>query len=376
MNELSMEDIEKRSLEIEEELKGGSADVDALEQEVAELEERKAEIMRQTEQRKKEIEAVERTAHEIKSFESNEGGKTMEAKEIRNSKEYLDAYANYIRTGNPAECRALLTTNATDGGMVAVPELVYDVVKTAWEREGITARIKKSYLKGNLKVAFEMSSSEAIVHAEGEEVQEENLQLGIIELIPQAIKKWISISDEALDMDSEAYLRYIYDELTYRIAKAVAKDFVDLVVGASDTTTAEEIGIPVIELAPAVGTVARALAQLSDSATNPVVIMNKATWGNFKQAQYSAQYPVDPFEGLEVLFTSALPSYDTATDDAIYMIVGDLENGALMNFPNGDEITIKRDDYTFATKDLVRFIGREYVAYGVVAPGHFVNVKK
>jgi HK97 family phage major capsid protein len=58
------------------------------------------------------------------------------------------------------------------------------------------------------------------------------------------------------------------------------------------------------------------------------------------------------------------------------MIVGDLGHGALANFPNGQEITVKRDDYTLATSDLVRFIGREYVGIGIVANNSFVKVKK
>ena len=58
------------------------------------------------------------------------------------------------------------------------------------------------------------------------------------------------------------------------------------------------------------------------------------------------------------------------------MIVGDLGAGALANFPNGEGITVKRDDFTLATSDLVRFIGREYVAVAPVAPNAFVKVVK
>ena len=51
--------------------------------------------------------------------------------EIRNSKEYINAYAEYIKTGDDRECRALLTENVGTG-TVPVPEIVYDIVKTAW----------------------------------------------------------------------------------------------------------------------------------------------------------------------------------------------------------------------------------------------------
>ncbi|MBO7689248.1 MAG: phage major capsid protein, partial [Clostridia bacterium] len=68
-------------------------------------------------------------------------------------------------------------------------------------------------------------------------------------------------------------------------------------------------------------------------------------------------------------------AFSAATTGVAYAIVGDLGQGALANFPAGEEIQIKRDDYTLATSDLVRFIGREYVALGVVAPDAFCVIK-
>ena len=63
----------------------------------------------------------------------------MDIMEIRKSAEYANAFANYIKTNNDSECRALLSTNVS-GGVVPVPTMVYDIVKTAWEREGIMPR--------------------------------------------------------------------------------------------------------------------------------------------------------------------------------------------------------------------------------------------
>ena len=62
--------------------------------------------------------------------------------------------------------------------------------------------------------------------------------------------------------------------------------------------------------------------------------------------------------------------------DAVENRPGDLDQGALANFPAGEEITFKYDEMTLATQDLVRVIGREYVALGVVAPDAFVKVNK
>lgn len=187
IKEMQMSDIEARSLEIEELMKADDADIEKLSVEVEELEARKADILAEVEQRKKEAEEALKTAVEIKKVEERK----MSDMEIRNSKEYIDAYAEYIKNGKDAECRALLTENATNG-TVPVPEFVYDIVKTAWEKEGIMSLVRKAYLKGNLKVGFEISSSDAVVHTEGgDAVSEEQLVLGTVEMIPASIKKWI-----------------------------------------------------------------------------------------------------------------------------------------------------------------------------------------
>jgi HK97 family phage major capsid protein len=186
VKEMQMADIEARSLEIEELMKAEDADIDSLTAEVEELENRKAEILEEVEQRKKEMADALKEAKEIEKVEERK----MSDMEIRNTKEYIDAYAEYIKTGKDAECRTLLTENAS--GAVAIPELVYDIVKTAWEKEGIMSLVRKSYLKGNLKVGFEISGSDAAIHTEGgDPVSEETLVLGTVSLVPQSIKKWI-----------------------------------------------------------------------------------------------------------------------------------------------------------------------------------------
>ena len=118
------------------------------------------------------------------------------------------------------------------------------------------------------------------------------------------------------------------------------------------------------------------MSLLSDEAADPVVMMNKATWGQFKAAQYAGGFDVDPFEGLPVVFNNSIKSFTAATTGDAYVIVGDLGQGALMNFPNGEGIDFKFDEMTQAEYDLVRIIGREFVGIGVVAPDAFVRVVK
>lgn len=378
---LDAEQIEARKAELKDELQTAETNeaMDAIKAENDLLEERMAQIKLEVEKRKADMAAVITGHGDI--VEEVKDERKVTTMEVRNTPEYINAYAEYIKSGNDMECRKLTSENDTTPngtGTVAVPEFVYDIVKTAWEREGIMSLVRKSYLRGNLKVQFEISGEAAVIHAEGDTaVSEENLVLGIVTLVPQSIKKWISISDEVYDLRGEEFLRYIYDELTYRIAKKAADTLIAKIEACGTVSTTTCPGVPKLkETSPAVGTVAKAMALLSDEAANPVVIMNKATWGVFKAAQYAASYPIDPFEGLPVIFNNTITAAAAATTGVTYAIVGDLGHGALANFPNGDGIDFKFDELSKKKEDLIEVLGREYVALGVVAPDAFVKITK
>lgn len=376
INEMTMDEIETRMGEISALLETEDANVDELRTETDALIERKNNLIEAAAEKRSLLNKIADAKIEpIAKVEPEEERKMTDTIEIRNTPEYINAYANYIRYNDDRECRALLTENGS--GEIQVPSLVYDIVKTAWEKEGIMALVRKAYLKGNLRVSFEKSADPAVAHTEGQAVTEEELHLGVIQLTPIAIKKWISISDEALDMAAEPYLQYIYDELTYQIAKKAADTVIAKIEACTAAATTGAVAVPVVTASSiALGTVAQAMANLSDEAQNPVVMMNKLTWGAVKSAQYGASFAADPFEGLPVVFNNTIKAFSAASTGDTYMIVGDLGHGALANFPNGQEITVKRDDFTLATSDLVRFIGREYVGIGIVANNAFCKVKK
>jgi len=373
---LDLEGIEARKAEIREEVKAAndSAALDAIEAEKAIIEERVAQIRAEIEQRKADMAEVLKGAG--KTIEKMEERKTMTNMEVRKTPEYAEAWANYIKTGDDKECRALLTENVS-AGTVPVSAYAEDRVRTAWNREGIMSRVRKTYLKGNVKIGFEISAGDATIHTEASNsaVSEESLVLGVVNLVPKSIKKWISISDEVYDLKGTEFLDYIYDELTYRIAKKAADTLIADIEACGTVSTTGAPGVPkVVSTTINVGLVAQAMANLSDEAANPVVMMNKATWGAFKAAQAANGYNYDPFEGLPVLFNDSISAFSAATTGVTYAIVGDLGLGAQANFPNGDDIEIKFDDKTLMEKDLIRILGREYVGLGIVAPNAFVKI--
>lgn len=383
----SLEELEERKAQIEEE--ENKVEEEVKEEVTEELAEEVKEEITPEEERSllKDTQNVESRNAENLELRSIERKEKMEEKvEVRNSKEYIEAFANYIKTGEDKEVRALITTGGYATGnsaTVEVPDMVYDIVKTAWEREDLMARVRNISVKGNLKVQFEVSGDAAVIHQEGNSaVTEESLVLGVVTLTPVSIKKWISISDEVVDMRGEEFLRYIYDELTYRIAKKCADTLVGKIAALPASLTANSDGVydkvsaNKITKAPALGLIAEAIANLSDETRDITVVINKLTYANFKAAQYAAGYPVDPFEGATVVFNNSLPAYDSASATNVYAIVGDFNHGALANYPSGEGISMKFDDTTLMTSDLVRILGRRYVAAEPVADKSFTLIAK
>ena len=377
----TLEEIEARKLEIKSlvESKDETADFEALGAELDSIEERKLALVE--EQRKADIEAVLKGEGEevTETLIPKEERKMPDIKEIRSSEAYVNAFANYIKTNDDSECRALLT-ELVSGGVVPVPTFVEDQIRTAWQNNKILARVKKAYMKGIVRVGFEISADGAVVHTEGAAApSQETLVLGIVELKPVSIKKWITISDEAIDLKGEAFLRYIYDELTYQIAKKAEDELIAKIeaCGTVSTNTATtNVAVPIVVNTGTLSAFAEAISQLSDAAADPVIIMNKQSYATFKALQYAANYPVDIFEGMEVLFNDTIAAFSAATTGVTYAIVGDLGVGAMANFPEGDGVSIKYDDLSLAESDLVKIVGREYVGLGVTAPKAFVKLQK
>lgn len=375
--EMSMAEIEARSLEIKAELETASEErLAELTIEAQQIEARKKELA-EAEERKATAKAIENGEANVTTIEERkEDNKMKDIHEYRDSAEYVKAYAEYVKTGDDAQVRSLLTQNVGEG-TIAVPTIVVSAIQTAWDNEPILAAVKKTYLKGNVKIGFEISATGAVEHIEGSEaVTEEDLVLGIAELKPVSIKKWISISDEVLDLAGEAFLQYIYSEIGYQIAKKLADEIVADITAATVAGSASVPAVAAISAAPGLATIASAVANLSDEASNPVIIMNKLTYANFKAVQAGANYGQDVFDGLKVLFNNTLPAYDAASVGNIYAIVGDLGRGEMVNFPNGEDITFKFDDKTLMTADLVKVLGRMYAGHGVVAPKSFTQIKK
>ena len=365
IKDLGFEALEQRSAEIAEETKeANSEQLEALNAELDAIEERKNALNIEVEEtRKKAAEVANGNGVEIEERKEDK----MTIKEVRNSKEYIDAYAKYIKTGKDAECRSILTTNAGEGTeypVVPVPEFVENRIRAAWENDKIFSRVTKTYVKGNLKVGFEYSASDAAIHPEGtEEPAEETLLLGVVEMVPTMLKKWVTVSDEVLALGSEDFLAYVYDEIAYKIIQLAATGIIASIQAAPQVADAANVAVPQVAGPVDAAAILDAIALLGDSAQNPVFIASGQTIADLKKAALTAGYAYDPFAGLEVIQKAGVEG----------AIVGDLA-GVQVNMPEGDGVKFKFDDLSLAEKDLVKIVGRLYMAFGIVGPGMLVNI--
>lgn len=359
--EIASEATEDRSLE---ELTSLEAEMRAISEE---LETRKA-AEEQRKQLAKDIASDASLAPTNEVEPEVETRKEEKKMEIRNTKEYIDAFAEYMKTGRPDECRALLTQNAT-GGTVAVPDFVYDIVKNAWQDDEVTGRVRTTYLQGNLKVNFEISSTGAVDHVEGSgAIDEETLVLGTVTIIASNIKKWIGVSDEVMDLRGQAFLEYIYDELAQKIVEGAVDKLLGLIANAPAASTATAVSVASMTAAtPAITDFVTALGKLNPRARQNVIITDRVNWAAYEALRASAGYAYDPFLGMPVIMAT-MP-------EGVRAIVGDLDYGVIFNYPNGEEIKLTFDEYTNATGDMNRVIGRQFVGIGLVAPNAFCVIE-
>lgn len=380
LRELETEKLEARKAEI-------GASVDALEtleearamkEEITNintvLEERRAKAAAEAEIRN----AVASGEGEVvEKFEEARGEeKTMTMVELRNSAEYGKAFTNMIISGKDDEVRALLSANG--GGTVMVPTMLENEIKNAWEDCQIANLVKRTSYSGNVKVGFEVSATGAVVHTEGEDApEEETLTWGSVELKAESIKKWITISDEAIEGTTIDTLGEIYKEVAQRIVEKAEELIVAKINAAPQTSSATAAAVAKYTANTiAVDTITMALAELSGKAKNITLVMNRRTKAAFVAAAKNNKYGVDPFDGCRVVYTDALPAFATASAGQTYVIAGDFGYGFQMNFPSGNDMKITVDELSLAEKDLVKVVGRQYVGMGVVAPMAFVKVVK
>lgn len=370
----TMEQIETRTAEIKAEIDNADAEkLEALNAELEAIETRKGEIEMET--RKANMKAVAEGAGQVVATAPEKEVRTLES--VIGSNEYVNAFADYIKTGKDKECRALLTDLVEDGS-VPTPTVIDNFINTAWERANLVSRVRRTNIKGTAKYPFEFSATGASVHKEGTAApDEEQLVLGTVSVEPEMLKKWITVSDEVLALKGQAFLDYIYDEIEERILELADAQIVAAIKAAPAEATKTAAGVRAIAHEIDASVIFAAQAELVAAARNVVAIMNKKTYFNTIMSLTDTTgrpiynvvsengRPSYFINGVEVIFDNTL-----AEDE---IIVGDL-SGVILNLPDGQDVSFVTDPYSLAEKDLVKIVGKMYAGIAVVRDGYFCYV--
>lgn len=373
--QLGAEQIETRRAEIAQEIAtADEARLDALNEELEAIEERVKALNIET--RRANMAAVAGGAGAVLAKAPQKERRTLA--DVLKSEDYVNAYAEYIKTGSEKECRALLT-DLVEGGEVPVPTYLDEKIRTSWEKLSIFSRIRKVNIKGTVKLPFEYSATGASVHKEGTAAPaEEEIELGSVTIEPEMLRKWITLSHEVMAMKGYAFLDYIFEEIEYRIYQLAEQKVVAAIKAAPAKTTKKAAGVPTLKIEEINATsIFKALALLADEAAKPVAVMNKKTYFNdFMSLEDVMGRPIYNvvsengrptyyINGLEVIFS------ETMTADKEF-IVGDLD-GLLANLPEGTGANFITDPYSLSEKGFVKIVGRLYLGLGVVRANYFVH---
>lgn len=367
----SIDQIEARCAEINNEISSADdmAKIEELRSEIDALEIRKKELIALADAKAQERARVAAAADLSITNEMPKESTTMNFEELRASEQYLDAFAKMVKTGDATEIRSLATELVS--GTIPVPTSIAAYVENAWETLGLANRAVEMNVKGILKVPYEISATGASIHTEnGEAPEEEQLVFGTSVLTPETIKKWITITDEALAMGSADFLKYIYDEISYQIMLKLDSEVVAKIKasGLTDKT--------ISAAAFDAFTIFKGLAKLADSAVSPIAIMTKEMYFNTVMAIADAQgrpiYNIVSENGKPAYSVNGVPVVFNA-DAGSDIIVGDMR-GFAINYQESKSINLITDPYSLAEYDKVKIVGNIKVGMNVTKPKHFVVI--
>lgn len=386
--EFESADTEKRE-ELLNEVEALTEEADKIDEEVKELEEQKEELEKQEERMS--------LARSLSKSVIEERKEQIMDNNVLASKEYNQLYADYIRGKvDEREVRSFLTRDgnanlSTATSYVPIPEVMQGYVETAWYEYGKFSRlVSESFEPAIFKIPVEVSATGAAWHTENDEaVSQEEITFGQIVLQPKMIKKFIALTDELMAMSATDFMRYVADELVYRVILALDEAIIDRtdvnglgVIGIVGNALTEEVSADI-----SFNVINEAIANLV-TFDDLTIAMNPATFFNnfmgltdqvgnpiFRVVHDNENRPQYYLSGHRVEFTQALPAYADAEAGETYAVVGNFRRGYRLNYPQGRDVITLVDPYTLATEDIVRMIGRLYVAGNVVKPKHFAEIK-
>lgn len=350
---MNTEQIEKRLAEIAEELRGGNADVEALEKEVAALEGQREELRRAAAERKN-------MEKRIASGEGERiGGLTMSTKEKRDifnagSTEYRDAYIanlmgkelteeqrNLVNAGRTGfEARAMTMTDAAG---VMPTQMVNEINDLVNEQHPIVGDVRR-YLTGTILEVPKVKAAGALLSttSDGEVVFNQTEK---ITLSGKDFNDYIELPYAAFNMSIEAFRTYIEQLIAEKIGAQVA-DHIYKKITNDGSRSATMITAAAAD--PTYNEIATAFGSLKHVNDNNVTVYatRKTVFGKIKGLVDSNKRPVfDP--ETRTLFGATVKYEDTVPDGSL--LIGDPDKvwcNVITDYMVEADKDVKKHNYT------------------------------
>ena len=323
----------------------------------------------------------------------------MEKENILETRSYELAWANYIRTGNDAEVRALVSTQNPESAGVLVPTTLVNRIEDTLRTGGrILALCSITSVKGITEHPIAKSRTNPAWHDETgtDKKVRKAITLTSVSMEPQFIAEILETTRKFENDSISAFWDWLISELPDALRRVVdreiltgaqsGKNGIRGILTNTETMFVETLATHTLYFNSA----NEAVSLLDDGATsNVTAVMNKKTflqnvmgltgtdghpiWQQVMTTNLNR--PAFFFGGYPVVFTDDLPAYDAATAGQTYMLFGDF-TAMKLNFPNGMAPSLIRDELTRKDENIIEYLSEIYVGGNVVRPGSFVKVTK
>jgi HK97 family phage major capsid protein len=310
------------------------------------------------------------------------------------TREYEQAWAAAILTGHQGEARSLLSTSSHN---LLTPKTLADEIADVVKKGGnIVSLCSQTSIKGQTEYPIATSYTDPVLHNEtgADSKVEKEITLTSAKMEAQFIAE-ILRTTRKFEADSiDSFFTWLLAELPDAIRRAIDTKILIGGQGNNDgvhgiLTNVDSLFVETLANQNLVfSTPHHAISLLGEGVDTVTFVMNRKTFYNrylnltdasgrpiYQVMTHNDGKVVELFGGHPVVFSSALPSYDDASPGQPYIVAGDFK-AYMLNFPQGMEVKIIRDELTDMQKNIVRYLSEIYVAGNIVRPASFVKVTK
>lgn len=306
---MTLEEIKEKLKELLAKLEGtdelSEEEIDAIEQQVDELQEEKKSLEAKAEKRSQALAKARALGSVKEEIDGKEERKMEEEK-----KEYKSAYLKTLLKRELTETEQRAFTSANESAGATIPtEIAEEIISKVKDKAPLLKEITLLRVKGNVTFAVEGVNAEAAVHGENSAISAAEDKMVPITLSAYEINKLVQVSKSVMTMSIAAFEEWLTDAIAERIAKLINAYIVNGTgesqpTGINKTVWNQENSITVAKAATLTAANVQALIALLKSGydANAKFLMSKKTlFTDFMPLQDNSKNKIVTSEGKDYL---------------------------------------------------------------------------